>query len=178
MSQDQAQNADGARTAHDFTFTSIKGEPLPLRDFAGKTVLIVNTASQCSFMDQYRALQALWDEYKDDGLVVLSVPSNDFGHQEPGSDEEIEAFHRGEHGFNFPMTSKTHVSGDEAHPFFDWAAKQYSVVAKPRWNFHKYLIDPEGRLVDWFSTVTQPDAKHVVKAIKSHLPKATSGEDA
>lgn len=163
-----------ARSAHDFAFTSIDGKTLPLGDFAGKTVLIVNTASQCAFMDQYRALQALWEEYGGQGLVVLAVPSNDFGHQEPGTNEDIEAFHHTKNGFDFPVTSKTHVTGDDAHPFFKWAAEQYSVVAKPRWNFHKYLIDPDGHLVDWFSTVTQPDAKHVIKAIKRHLPKAAA----
>ncbi len=163
-----------ATSAHEFSFVSIDGEPLPLTQFRGKAVLIVNTASQCGFTPQYEGLQAVWQRYRDRGLVVLGVPSDDFGGQEPGSNEKIKEFCEVNFNIDFPLSRKEHVSGERAHPFYRWAASELGVMAKPRWNFHKYLIDAEGRLVEWFSTVTPPTSDRVLRAIEGHLPKTAS----
>ncbi len=166
--------AETPGSAYDFTFQAIDGEPLPLATFKGKAVLIVNTASQCGFTPQYKGLEALYDRYGPNGLVVLGVPSNDFGGQEPGSSEEIRNFCETSFDVSFPLTEKTHVVGAEAHPFYKWAGEKLGLVAKPRWNFHKYLIGPDGALVDWFSTITEPTSSRVTKAIETILP-AKSG---
>ncbi len=158
-------------SAHAFAFTSIDGEPLPLSGFEGKAVLIVNTASFCGFTRQYADLQALWERYRERGLVVLGVPSNDFGAQEPGSEAEIKEFCEVNFNIDFPLTAKEAVVGPGAHPFYRWAAEKLGYAAAPKWNFHKYLIAPDGRLEDWFSTVTAPTAPRVIKAIEAHLPK-------
>ncbi len=160
----------GATSAHDFSFTAIDGAPLPMADFQGKAVLVVNTASFCGFTGQYEALQALYDRFQDRGLVVLGVPSNDFGRQEPGSADEIKEFCEVNYQITFPLTEKQVVSGSDAHPFYRWAGDQVGTMGKPRWNFHKYLVGPDGELVDWFSTVTKPDSSKVVSAIEAVLP--------
>ncbi len=145
---EDAQDASSeGRGAHAFGFTGIDGAPLPLSGYAGKAVLVVNTASRCGFTGQYRALQALWSDYRGRGLVVLGVPSNDFGGQEPGSEAEIRAFCGEDYGVDFPLTAKTPVRGPEAHPFYRWARAEAGGLAAPKWNFHKYLIAPDGRLV-------------------------------
>lgn len=159
-----------AATAHDFEFVAIDGSALPMRDFSGKAVLVVNTASLCGFTPQYKGLQVLWDTYRDQGLVVLGVPSNDFGNQEPGSASEIDSFCEVNFGVTFPMTDKTSVSGSNAHPFYQWAAGELGFFAKPRWNFHKYLVGPDGRLVSWFSSLTSPDSSKLRAAVESALP--------
>ncbi len=161
----------GGTTAWDFSFVTIDGKPLPLAEFKGKAVLVVNTASKCGFTPQYKGLEELYKKYGDRGLVVLGVPSNDFAGQEPGTSEEIQEFCELNFGVDFPLTRKEKVSGRDAHPFYDWAAKQLGSLAKPKWNFHKYLIAPDGSLADWFSTVTKPDAPKVAKAIEDVLPK-------
>ena len=160
-----------AANAHDFRFTAIEGGDLPLARFKGKAVLVVNTASQCGFTPQYEGLEALWKEYKDRGLVVLGVPSNDFGGQEPGSSAEIKKFCEVNYSIDFPMTEKVAVKGAEAHPFYKWAADELGALAAPKWNFHKYLVAPDGRLVDWFSTPTGPDSDRLKKAVEAALPK-------
>jgi glutathione peroxidase len=168
FSASPAPAADG-RTAHDFAFTAIDGAPLPLASFKGKALLVVNTASLCGFTPQYKDLQALWERYRDRGLVVLGVPSDDFGNQEPGTEAEIKKFCELNYGIDFPLAGKAHVVGDEAHPFYRWAAAQLGFTAKPRWNFHKYLVAPDGRLVDWFSSPTSPTAGRVTAAIEALL---------
>ncbi len=159
----------GGQTAHDFTFVSIDGAPLPLSQFDGQAVLVVNTASRCGFTRQYAELQAVWERYRDSGLVVLGVPSNDFGAQEPGTEAEIKDFCEVNFNIDFPMTSKVTVRGEGAHAFYAWAVDELGPAAAPRWNFHKYLIDRDGRLVDWFSTPTPPTSEPVVTAIESVL---------
>ncbi len=159
----------GGLTAHDFTFTSIDGAPLSLSRFEGQAILVVNTASRCGFTRQYGELQSVWERYRDSGLVVLGVPSNDFGGQEPGSDSEIKKFCEVNFNVDFPMTSKISVRGREAHPFFVWAADRLGAASVPRWNFHKYLIDRNGHLVDWFSTPTPPTSQPVLAAIETAL---------
>ena len=161
-----------AANAHDFSFTSIEGAPLPLATYRGKAVLVVNTASFCGFTKQYADLQSLWEKYRDRGLVVLGVPSNDFGGQEPGSEAEIKEFCEVNFDIDFPLTAKVRVKGDDAHPFYAWAAKELGFSAKPRWNFHKYLVAPDGRLADWFSTATSPNAERVLRAVEQVLPKS------
>lgn len=156
--------------AHGFTFTSIEGEPLPMEQFRGKAVLVVNTASRCGFTHQYSALQALWSDYRDQGLVVLGVPSNDFGQQERGTEAEIKHFCEVNFDVDFPMTSKVKVKGGDAHPLYRWAAQELGAKATPRWNFHKYLIAPDGQLVGWFPTSTAPNSKQVLSKVKAHLP--------
>lgn len=157
--------------AHAFTFEGIDGKPLPMEGFKGKAVLVVNTASFCGFTPQYAGLQAVWDRYREKGLVVLGVPSNDFGGQEPGKEADIKEFCETNFSVDFPLAAKTTVSGSGAHPFYKWAGDQVGIVGRPRWNFHKYLIAPDGRLVDWFATTTEPDAPRVRAAIEAVLPK-------
>lgn len=155
---------------HDFKFTSIEGKPMSGADFDGKVVLAVNTASFCGFTKQYTDLQALWDKYKGRGLVVLGLPSNDFGQQEPGSSAEIKTFCETNFSVDFPMTEKVKVTGADAHPFYQWAAKHVGVIGSPKWNFHKYLIAPDGHLAEWFATTTSPQSDKVEKAIEKLLP--------
>ena len=145
-----AGERDGS--AYDFIFTSIEGTPLPLSRFEGKIVLVINTASRCGFTRQYAGLQAVWERYRDRGLIVLGVPSNDFGGQELSTEAEIKDFCEVRFRVDFPLTAKARVKGDEAHPFFVWAADTFGPLAKPRWNFHKYLIGPRGELANWFAT--------------------------
>jgi len=158
------------KSAHDFAFQSIDGGPLALSDFKGKAVLVVNTASFCGFTPQYQGLQALWEHYESRGLVVLGVPSNDFGSQEPGTSAEIKNFCDTNYSITFPLAKKEVVSGAGAHPFYLWAKAELGMLAAPKWNFHKYLVAPDGRLVDWFSTVTKPDEAKVIQAIEAVLP--------
>ena len=157
------------QTAHDFNFTSIDGEPLSLAAFSGKTVLVVNTASRCGFTRQYADLQSLWESYRDRGLVVLGVPSNNFGGQEPGSEEEIKRFCEVNFDVDFPMTEKVSVKGRDAHPFYQWAAEKLGSKAVPGWNFHKYLVGPDGDLVDWFASPISPTSGAVTKSIEVQL---------
>jgi glutathione peroxidase len=153
-----------------FSFTSIEGQPLSLSDYRGKAVLVVNTASRCGFTSQYAGLQGLWEKYRDKGLVVLGVPSNDFGAQEPGSEAEIKSFCEVNFDIDFPMTTKEVVSGDAAHPFYKWAGDELGTLSVPRWNFHKILLDTKGKAVDWFAPNTTPDADKLISAIEAVLP--------
>lgn len=158
-----------ASSAHDFSFTSIDGQPLPLSDFRDKPVLVVNTASQCGLTPQYSGLQALWTKYRGQGLVVLGVPSNDFGAQEPGAEDEIRTFCETSFGVDFPMTSKTVVKGEGAHPFYVWAKSELGEEAEPKWNFHKLLIGRDGRLAGAFGSRTEPLDPAVASAIEAAL---------
>ncbi|HXJ03408.1 MAG TPA: glutathione peroxidase [Micropepsaceae bacterium] len=156
-------------SAHDFEFTSIDGKPLKLSQFAGHPVLVVNTASQCGLTPQYKGLEALWQKYRDRGLVVLGVPSNDFGAQEPGSEAEIKNFCSTNYKVTFPMTSKYPVIGAQAHPLYKWVVGQAGEAAAPRWNFHKYLIGPKGELAGTFASKTAPDDAALTGAIETAL---------
>jgi glutathione peroxidase len=158
-------------SAHDFEFANIDGGTIKLSAFAGKPVLVVNTASECGLTPQYRGLQALWERYRARGLVVLGVPSNDFGGQEPGSEAEIKDFCSSQYKISFPMTAKNEVVGGKAHPFYQWAVAQAGPKAAPQWNFHKYLIGAKGDLAAVFASSTAPDAKGVIDAIEAQLPK-------
>lgn len=159
-------------SAYDYSFTSLKGgEPMPLSQFKGKVLLIVNTASACGFTGQYKGLEELYNKYKEQGLVVLGVPCNDFGKQEPGSSQEIVDFCQVNYGVTFPLTGKEKVKGNDAHPFYKWARQTLGFGTAPKWNFHKYLVDKEGYVVEYFNTTTTPDAKNVVNAIEKLLVK-------
>jgi len=156
-------------TSHDFSFTSIEGKPLPLSSFAGKPVLLVNTASACGLTPQYEGLQKLWDEKNADGLVVLGIPSNDFGAQEPGSEAEVKEFCQIRYGVSFPLTAKNPVIGAEAHPLYKWIAEQTGEAGLPKWNFHKYLIGKDGTLAGTFGSMTAPDDPKLTTAIDDAL---------
>ncbi|NKD86268.1 glutathione peroxidase [Haematospirillum jordaniae] len=164
----------GQGSAWDYTFTSIDGTPMPLQSYAGHVVLVVNTASRCGFTPQYEGLEKIWNTYKDrgKGLVVIGVPSNDFGEQEPGSNPEIKTSCETTFNVSFPLTERAVVSGDHAHPFYQWAAQQTGAAGIPRWNFHKYLIGPDGRLLDWFLPTTKPDDPKITGAIEMALNSA------
>jgi glutathione peroxidase len=135
--------------------------------YQGKVILVVNTASKCGFTGQYEGLEALYRTYGDRGLVVLGFPSNDFGNQEPGSEEQIQEFCRLTYSVEFPMFEKTHVKKGLADPFFEYLAQQTG--AYPKWNFYKYLIDRNGKVVDYFASVTSPQSKKVISAIEALL---------
>jgi glutathione peroxidase len=157
-----------AGNAYDYTFQTIDGAPLPMSQFKGKAVLVVNTASFCGYTPQYTGLQSLWDEYKAKGLVVLGVPANDFGKQEPGTAAEIKDFCESKYDVTFPLASKEVVKGDDAHPFYKWAAATHG---EPKWNFHKYLIDANGNLVAAFPSKVDPKAPELVAAVDKALQK-------
>ena len=152
-------------TAFDFEFHSLRGKPLPLKEFAGKPVIIVNTASKCGFTPQYAGLEALWQKHKDDGLVIIGVPCNQFGRQEPGTADDITSFCQINYGVDFPMTEKVDVKGSTAHPLFQWLAAQGGYWSRPRWNFYKYLIAPDGQLKTWFSSLTSPKSAKFNQAV-------------
>jgi glutathione peroxidase len=135
--------------------------------YQGKVILVVNTASKCGFTGQYEGLEALYDKYGDRGLVVLGFPSNDFANQEPGSEEEIQKFCRLTYSVQFPMFEKTSVKKGSADPFFKYLAE--NAGAYPKWNFYKYLIDRDGNVVDYFSSITAPDSKKMINAIERLL---------
>ena len=159
-----------AQSAHDFTFRAIDGGDLPLANFKGKAMLIVNTASMCGFTSQYSGLQTLWDIYRDRGLVVLAVPSDDFGGQELDSAAEVKSFCSINYNIDFQMTDIVRVKGPAAHPYYRWVAEAYGGLAVPRWNFHKHLIDANGNLVDWFVSTTSPSSEKLRRAIEKVLP--------
>jgi glutathione peroxidase len=158
-------------SAYDFSFETIDGKPLPLKDFAGKAVLVVNTASKCGLTPQYAGLEELYKTYREQGLVVLGVPANDFGKQEPGTNEEILDFCTTKFAVDFPLTAKETVIGPDAHPFYRWAASELGEDAAPKWNFHKYLIGKDGSLAGVFGSKTAPDDAAMVSAIKDELAK-------
>jgi glutathione peroxidase len=150
-----------ATTAWDFDAQTLSGKPAPLSAFRGKVALIVNTASQCGLTPQYRGLQALYDRFKDRGFVVLGFPSNQFGKQEPGTNDEIAQFCELNFGVSFPMFGKIDVNGDDAHPLFKWlkAEKPGALgIEAIKWNFSKFLVDRDGKVVDRYAPTTEPDA--------------------
>jgi glutathione peroxidase len=156
-------------TAFDFTFDAIDGGKLALASFRGKVLLVVNTASFCGFTPQYKGLQELSDRYEDKGLVVIGVPSNDFGAQEPGSASEIAEFCQGAFGITFPLASKVDVKGSDAHPFYQWAARMLGPSAAPQWNFHKYLVGRDGRLVAGYKSEIEPTSSTLTEAVEREL---------
>lgn len=158
-------------TAYAFTFKGLDGNEILLSSYAGHPILIVNTASLCGYTPQYGGLQALWTRYRGKGLMVLGVPSNDFGGQEPGGATEIGKTAHEEYHVTFPITEKATVKGQGAHPFYRWAAVERPLDA-PRWNFHKYLIGRDGQLKASFPSAVEPDDPRVIAAIERELTGA------
>jgi glutathione peroxidase len=166
----EAQIAMSRATAFAFTFKTLDGQELRLSEQTGRPVLVVNTASLCGFTPQYSGLETLWSRYRGRGLLVLGVPSNDFGGQEPGGRSEIHGTaHR--HGVTFPLTEKVAVRGEAAHPFYRWAAIQRPGET-PRWNFHKYLVARDGTLAASFASAVEPTDPRLVAAVERELPPA------
>ena len=160
-------------TAYAYSFKRLAGGDLRLADYAGKPILVVNTASLCGYTPQYAGLQQLWTRFRDQGLLIIGVPSNDFGSQEPGGTAEIDHTAHQEYGVTFPLTEKVPVKGTTAHPFYRWAAAERPLEA-PRWNFHKYLVGRDGHITAAFSAEIEPlDARIVAAVAKELRPPAS-----
>ena len=158
-----------AKNVFDFRFRSIDGGDLPLSSYEGKVLLVVNVASQCGLTPQYAGLEDLWRHKRDKGLVILGVPANDFGAQEPGTESEIKTFCETRFSVDFPMTAKEHVIGAEAHPLYKWVAGELGEDAAPKWNFHKYLFGRDGTIAGTFGSRTVPDAPELTAAVDQAL---------
>jgi glutathione peroxidase len=165
-------SAFGASSVHEFTLKSLAGAQVPLASYKGKVMLIVNVASQCGYTYQYEGLQALYTKFKDRGLVVAGFPANNFGEQEPGTDVEIGAFCKSKYGVTFPMFSKISVAGKDKAPLYQFLT---SASANPKtageipWNFTKYLVDKNGRVLARFDAAVEPESKQLVQAIEQAL---------
>ena len=144
---------------YDFTATSIGGRETSLEEYRGQAILVVNTASKCGFTPQYKGLEKLYEDYADKGLVVLGFPCDQFGHQEPGSEGEIEEFCQLNYGVTFPMFAKIEVNGDNAHPLYKWlrTVKTGLMGSRIKWNFTKFLVDREGNPIKRYGSTTKPE---------------------
>ena len=154
------------KLAFDFNFNNLDGSPLSLSNYKNKVIVVINVASQCGFTKQYEDMQKIWEKYQARGVVMLGVPSNDFGNQEPGNSNEIKNFCEAKFGITFPMTEKVSVKGPEAHPFYIWASKNHGKSAIPKWNFHKIIIDKEGKVAKTFSSMTNPSSEKFLKTLE------------
>ena len=159
-------SANYEKLAYDFRFKDLDGSTLSLSEYKGKVIVVINVASQCGFTNQYEDMQKVWQKYQDKGIVMLGVPSNDFGKQEPISNKEIKNFCESKFGISFPMTEKVPVKGPKAHPFYIWARENYGKSAIPKWNFHKIIIDRNGKIVETFSSIVNPSSKKFIKALE------------
>ncbi len=155
-------------TAYAFSFTGLDGGSIRLAEHSGKPILVVNTASLCGYTPQFAGLQELWQRYRDRGLLIVGVPSNDYGGQEPGGAAETLHTAHGQYSVSFPLAAKVDVKGETAHPFYKWAALERPGEA-PRWNFHKYLIGRDGHVAAVFSTQIEPMDARVVAAVERQL---------
>jgi glutathione peroxidase len=155
-------------TAYAFSFAALDGGDIKLADHAGKPILIVNTASLCGYTPQYAGLQELWTRYHPRGLTVIGVPSNDFGGQEPGTASDIRHTAHGQYAVGFPIAAKVQVKGPNPHPFYKWAATERPLDT-PRWNFHKYLVGRDGRIVAAFPSGIEPMDARVIDAVAREL---------
>lgn len=165
----QAQNKKDMKTIYDYTVEDINGDEFSFADLKGKKILIVNTASKCGFTPQFDGLEKLYQKYKDDNFVIVGFPSNDFGEQDPGSNEEIAEFCRLNYGVTFPMMSKISVKGDSIAPIYKFLTQKELNGKKNssvKWNFQKYLINEDGTLHDYFYSLTEPESKKITKWIE------------
>ena len=162
------QQLQTMKKIYDFSIESITGETINFKDYKNKVILVVNTASYCGFTKQYDELQELWDLYKEKGLIVLGVPSNSFN-QEKNNNADIKEFCEVNFNINFPLTTLTEVKGKDAHELFKWAKENHGKSAEPKWNFHKILINKEGKVQDTFASFTKPMSKKIIKAIENIL---------
>jgi len=161
-----AVKANYEKLAYDFKFNDLDGSSLNLSEYKGKVIVVVNVASQCGFTNQYEDMQKIWEKYQKKGVVILGVPSNDFGKQEPGNSEDIKNFCEAKFGITFPMAEKVSVKGSDAHPFYIWAHKNHGKSAIPKWNFHKIIIDKEGKVAETFTSLTNPSSNKFIKALE------------
>ena len=161
-------NANYDKIFYDFKIESITGETIDFNEYKNKVILIVNTASYCGFTKQYTDLQELWDKYKSRGLIVLGVPSNSFN-QEKNKNSEVKEFCKVNFDIDFPLSTITEVKGDKAHDLFKWAKNNHGKSAIPKWNFHKILINKEGKVEDTFTSFTSPMSKKLVDKIENIL---------
>ena len=160
-----------SENAYSYSFKDINEEDMiNLSDYKGKTLVVVNTASLCGFTYQYDGLQKLYDDYKDQGLVVLGVPSNDFGNQESGTNSDVKEFCESTFSITFPLTEKNVVKGKDAHPFFKWSKKELGFIGGvPRWNFHKIIIGKDGKAIAGYTALTRPSSKKFISEIEKAL---------
>jgi len=154
-----------------YSFPGLAGGTVSFEELRGQVLLVVNTASKCGFTPQYEGLEKLYQAKHGQGLVVIGVPCDDFGGQEPGDEAEIGSFCQVNYGVTFPMTAKQHVVGGGAHPFYADAARRFGWLGKPKWNFHKYLVGRDGELVEYFISTTAPDNHRLVAAVDRELAK-------
>ena len=163
-----SSHAEYEKIFYDFKINSITGDQIDLKDFKGKPILIVNTASYCGFTKQYNDMQELWEKYRDRGLIVLGVPSNSFN-QEKSDNSAVKEFCEVNFNFNFPLTEITDVKGDNAHEIYKWAKANYGRSAVPKWNFYKILINREGKIDDTYASLTSPTSNKITKKIENLL---------
>ncbi|MCW5976927.1 MAG: glutathione peroxidase [Bryobacteraceae bacterium] len=164
----------GASSVHEFTLNSIDGRPTPLAEYTGKTALLVNVASKCGYTPQYQGLEALYKKYKDQGFVVLGFPANNFGAQEPGTNEEIKSFCTRTYNVTFPMFAKISVKGDDQAPLYQFLTDSQANPATGgdvKWNFTKFLVDGNGKVVARFESKVTPESPELVEAIEKTLAK-------
>ena len=156
------------KLAYDFQFDSIDGKIINLNEYKGKVIIIVNVASRCGFTNQYEDLQNVWDRYKKQGLIVVGIPTNNFK-QEPGTNKEIKDFCDTNFGINFPMSKKVNVIGKNADPFYKWSKLNYGMGAVPKWNFHKIIINKEGKISETFASITKPTSNKFINYIEKEI---------
>jgi len=161
--------ANYEKTFFDLSIKNIDNKVVHLKEYKDKTILLVNVASQCGFTKQYSSLQTLYDKYKNKGLIVIGIPSNQFGGQEPGSNNEIKDFCETNFNITFPITDKVDVKGDNAHQIYQWAKKNHGKSTIPKWNFHKILINKDGKIQDTFNSFIDPLSKRIINQIESIL---------
>ena len=164
--------AFGASSVYDFTLTSIDGAAAPLSSFKGKVVLLVNVASKCGFTPQYAGLEKLYETYKDKGFVIVGVPANNFGAQEPGSNEEIKTFCSRNYNVTFPMMSKVSVKGTDTTPLYQYLTDKSAnpkTGGEIKWNFTKFLVDKNGNVINRFESAVTPEAADLVKSVEAAL---------
>ena len=159
-------SAKNEKLAYDFQFKDLDGSILNLSEYKNKVIVVVNVASHCGFTSQYEDMQKIWEKYQEMGLVMVGVPSNDFGQQEPGNNDEIKNFCEAKFGISFPMTEKVSVKGSSAHPFYIWAKNNHGISAIPKWNFHKIIIGKDGKIAKTFSSMTNPSSRKFIEIIE------------
>jgi len=161
-------NAQYDQLATNFEFNGIDGDLIDISEYKNKVIVVVNVASRCGFTNQYEDLQELWTNYKNKGLIVIGVPTDNFK-QEPGTNKEIKDFCETTFGIDFPITEKINVIGKNSHPFYVWAKENYGRSAIPKWNFHKIIIGKNGKVVDTFASITKPTSNKFIKVIDQEL---------
>ena len=161
-------SANYDKVFYDFQLNSISGELIDLKEYKNKVILVVNTASYCGFTKQYDGLQKLWEKYKSKGLIVLGTPSDSFN-QEKKTNKDVKEFCEVNFNINFPLTEIIEVKGEKAHPIYKWAKKNYGNSAIPKWNFHKILINKEGKVQNTYSSLTKPMSNKIISEIDNIL---------